>query len=152
MQRCARCPCRPFHRACAPPGSPGARACPQCAQASVVPFAGALTRPAAGPGGRVVLAEARIAGEQGGALGGAAAGGQACSGHGQPQGEARRDVVRCEGSEITGSLVIPFQPFPRLLPAGGRPESRAGQHFLDNIENIDPAYWNGLEQLVARLG
>ena len=27
--RCARCPCRPFHRACAPPGSPGARACPQ---------------------------------------------------------------------------------------------------------------------------
>ena len=47
--RCARCPCRPFHRACAPPGSPGARACPQCAQASVVPFAGALTRPAAGP-------------------------------------------------------------------------------------------------------
>ena len=48
--RCARCPCRPFHRACAPPGSPGARACPQCAQASVVPFAGALTRPAAGPG------------------------------------------------------------------------------------------------------
>ena len=74
--RCARCPCRPFHRACAPPGSPGARACPQCAQASVVPFAGALTRPAAGPGGRVVLAEARIAGEQGGALGGAAGGGQ----------------------------------------------------------------------------
>ena len=97
--RCARCPCRPFHRACAPPGSPGARACPQCAQASVVPFAGALTRPAAGPGGRVVLAEARIAGEQGEALGGAAAGGQARSGHGQPQGEARRDVPAGPGSK-----------------------------------------------------
>ena len=61
--RCARCPCRPFHRACAPgpPVSPGARTCPQCAQASVVPFAGALTRPTAGPGGRVVLVEARTA-------------------------------------------------------------------------------------------
>ena len=109
--RCARCPCRPFHRACAPPGSPGARACPQCAQASVVPFAGALTRPAAGPGGRVVLAEARIAGEQGGALGGAAAGGQARSGHGQPQGEARRDVPAGPGSKRA-----------RERPAGGEGE------------------------------
>ena len=59
---CARCPCRPFHRACAPQSGPGAQTCPQCAQPSVVPFTGALTQRAlAASGEGVALAEARDA-------------------------------------------------------------------------------------------
>ena len=57
---CARCPCRPFHRACAPPsgGNAGAPTCPQCAQPSVVLFTGARTRAPAAPGEREALSGA----------------------------------------------------------------------------------------------
>ena len=55
---CARCPCRPFHRACALQSGPGAQTCPQCARPSVVPFTGALPRATAASGERVALAGA----------------------------------------------------------------------------------------------
>ena len=55
---CARCPCGPLHRACAPQSGPGAQTCPQCARPSVVPFTGALMQVTAAPGERVALAGA----------------------------------------------------------------------------------------------
>ena len=58
---CARCPCGPFHRACAPQSGPGAQTCPQCARPSG-PFTGAVERAPAALGERVALEE-RLAAE-----------------------------------------------------------------------------------------